>query len=250
MRRIAIGLLAIAAISRGPAPVGADGPSEIRRVLFIGNSLTASNDLPAIVAALAKAAGQASLVWKGVLVPDSSLEDHWNAGAARRAIAAGGWEVVVLQQGPSSLPESRRKLLEYAGRFAGEIRKAGARPAMYMVWPSAGRVSDFDRVCESYRLAAREIDGLLFPVGEAWRAAWRRDARVPLYSPDGLHPTAEGSYLAGLVIFEGLYGRTPVGLPSRLERDDRAAPAIDLPPARAALLQEAAAEANERFGRH
>jgi hypothetical protein len=227
-RRLALALLALAL----PAACGAADPRpESRRVLFIGNSLTASNDLPATAAALAEAAGE-RLEWKAVLAGGSSLEDHWNEGSARRAIGRGAFDVVVLQQGPSALPESRTSLLLYAARFAAEIRKAGGRPALLMVWPSAARAGDFDRVCESYRLAAQRVGGLLLPAGEAWRAAWRRDPAIALWSPDGLHPTAAGSYLAALVVFAGLFGKTPVGLP-----------ALGLPAARASLLQEAAAEA-------
>ena len=39
----------------------------------------------------------------------------------------GVWDTVVLQQGPSSLPESRRQLMVEAKRFDAEIRRAGAR---------------------------------------------------------------------------------------------------------------------------
>jgi hypothetical protein len=218
------------------------------RVLFIGNSLTAWNDLPGIVEALAKAGGQPPLLWKGVLLSGTSLEDQWRDGRARRAIESGPWDYVVLQQGPSALNEGRTSLLDYTGRFAKAIRATGARPAIYMVWPSSSRSSDFDDVSQSYRMAARQVDGLLFPVGEAWRAAWKRDAKLALYSKDGLHPTPAGSYLAALVMYERLYGASPVGLPAKLSLSDGADP-IDLPDAQAKLMQEAAVEANKKFER-
>ena len=63
--------------------------AEAVRVLFIGNSLTAYNDLPAIVEALAKAGGQPPLDWKSVLLPGTSLEDQWQDGQARKAIGQG-----------------------------------------------------------------------------------------------------------------------------------------------------------------
>jgi hypothetical protein len=218
------------------------------RVLFIGNSLTASNDLPAIVEALAKAAGQPALDWKSVLLPGTSLEDQWRDGQARKAIGQGPWDYVVLQQGPSALDDSRRTLFDFVGRFAKEIRAVGARPAIYMVWPSSSRTSDFDDVSQSYRMAARQVDGLLFPVGEAWRAAWKRDAKLALYSPDGLHPTPAGSYLAALVMYGRLYGRSPVGLPGNLALAGGGRP-IQIPEAEARLLQEAAEEANKKNGK-
>src|SRR5262245_16354271 len=135
------------------ALLGIAQPAPPTRILFIGNSLTYSNDLPAMVCGLARAAAR-NAVRASVAKPDYSIEDHWNEGDARRAIAR-GWDVVVLQQGPSALPESRVLLVEYTKRFDAEIRKAGARTALYMVWPSRQRRGDFDGVSQSYRAAAR-----------------------------------------------------------------------------------------------
>ena len=94
------------------------------RVLFVGNSFTYTNDLPAIVAALAEATGQKQFTYKSIAFPDFSLEDHWQQGEARKAIAEKRWDFVVMQQGPSALPESRTLLLEYARRFDGFARIA------------------------------------------------------------------------------------------------------------------------------
>ena len=218
-------------------------------VLFIGNSLTYVNDVPAIVAAIAEADGRKRIIYKTVAFADFSLEDHWRQGDARQAIADGRWDFVALQQGPSALPESRALLLDYTRRFSADIRRVGAMPALYMVWPSAARQDDFDRVSESYRLAARDVDGLLFPVGEAWRAGWRRNPRLALYSADGLHPTVLGSYLAALVIYENLCVCAPTKLPARLVVRSRVLREINLRAEDAETLQEAAREASpQTFG--
>ena len=49
-----------------------------------------------------------------------------------------------------------------------------------MVWPAAGWAGDFDAVSESYTLAAHDVDGILFPVGEAFRLARQLDATLHL----------------------------------------------------------------------
>src|SRR5262245_20644120 len=85
-------------------------PTEIHRILFIGNSLTYANDLPGIVQALADSAGPYPLVVETVALPDFALVDHWNQGAALRAIRTGDWDLVVLQQGPSSVQINRDSL--------------------------------------------------------------------------------------------------------------------------------------------
>ena len=208
-------------------------------LLFIGNSLSAANDLPSMLEAMGRASGvpiRCAIVAK----PNFSLEDHWNdpAGDARRAIARGGWTRVILQQGPSSLPSSRVLLHEYARRLDAEIRRTGGTPAMLTVWPAASRRGDFEGVVESYRGAAALIDGDLFAAGAAWRAAWARDSSLPLYGPDGFHPSRLGSYLTALVIFRGLTGRLPdaatvAGVSPREAEICRAA-VLDVAPVRAA----------------
>jgi len=80
------------------------------RILFIGNSLTYWNDLPAMVQSLA-AAAKRRITCQQVAFPDVSLEDHWQRGDAVRAIRRGGWSHVVLQQGPRGEPLGNASLL-------------------------------------------------------------------------------------------------------------------------------------------
>ncbi len=100
-----------------------------------------------------------------------------------------------------------------------------------------------------YAHAAQDVGGLLVPVGEAWRAAWRRDESLGLYGADGFHPSPIGTYLAALVFFERLTGRPAVGLPDPALSRDRALQGVRLAPARLEALQEAAAEASARAAR-
>ena len=240
---ILLALVGAVGVACSSAPSGPNLPQLIgegRRVLFIGNSLTYWNDLPLIVQALADSAGGTSLAVMTVAFPDYNLDDHRARGAAQRAIALGGWEVVVLQQGPSSVEENRVQLRQSVGMLNGEIRAVSATPALYSVWPSAARRGDFDRAIESYTLAAQDVSGLLFPVAAAWLAAWQRDPTLGLYSPDGLHPSIAGSYLAALVMYGVLYDRSPVGLPPRVRLASGGH--LGVTPEIAAVLQEAAAE--------
>lgn len=210
-------------------------------MLFIGNSLTYWNDLPLIVQSLADSAGGASLAVMVVAFPDFNLDDHRAEGTAQRAIALGDWEFVALQQGPSSVEENREQLRASVGVLSGGIRAVGATPALYSVWPTEARRADFDRAVESYTLAAQDVSGVLFPVATAWLAAWRRDPALELYSPDGLHPSITGSYLAALVMYGALYERSPVGLPPRVRL--ASGEEIGVTPGVATVLQAAAAEA-------
>lgn len=208
MTRFGVVLLAALCLSAADLPA----QQEELRVLFIGNSLTASHDVPRLVEQLTGRGGpriRSTAITRGGF----SLDDHWDAGDAVRAITRGGWAFVVLQQGPSALPESRVQLRAATKKFDAVIRNAGARTALYMVWPSEARAGDFDAVRESYALAAADVGGVFIPAGEAWRAAWRREPRIALYGADRFHPTAKGSLLAALVIAQVLTGRDVVAAP-------------------------------------
>jgi hypothetical protein len=215
----------------GPPPAG-------DRVLFVGNSLTQGNDLPLLVEALAAAGGR-PLSSESVTFGGAALEDHWRLGTQDR-IAAGGWRYVVLQQGPSSLPESRANLREWTARFDAVIREARGVTSLYMVWPESARREVFPQVSDSYRLAAQDVGGILLPAGDAWIAAWRRNPSLALYGSDGFHPTLAGSYLAALTIYAGLTGGSPVGLPGRLTLRNGASVEVDARDV--PVLQAAAAE--------
>ena len=197
------------------------------RVLFVGNSLTQTNDLPQVVAALASAADR-RLEWRTVAFGGFNLADHWQAGVARTALAEGGWDVVVLQQGPSALPESQADLLEWATRFADGARAKGTRPALFTVWPESYRQYALPQVIASYRQAAAGAHAAVLPGrrGLAARVALLagpaslRRGRVPSEPPRHLHRRARGlrPALPGAA-------RRPAGRPAPARRPARRLPA-------------------------
>jgi len=209
-------------------------------ILFIGNSLTLANDLPGIVSAFARAAGTrlpTTTIAYGVF----ALEDHFHEGTSLAAIRQGGWRVVVLQQGPSGQPESQVNLRFWTQAFDRQIHSVGARTALFSVWPPSSGPSNFEEVATSYSVAAADVAGIYLPVTQAWLEAWRRDPLLPLYSTDAFHPAPAGSYLAALTIYAVLTGRSPIGLPGRIQTDGGTV--IDIAANMAQVLQEAAATA-------
>lgn len=200
-----IRLWAAAAVAAAVIASSAGRAAQPARVLFIGNSLTYTNDLPGMAAAVSQGAMSTEMI----AFPDYSLEDHWRRGDALRAIRGGRWTHVVLQQGPSSLPESRRLLVRDATRFAREIRKTRAAVVLYGVWPPSERRGAFRAVTDSYAEAAKAADGALVAVGQGWQAAWSVDDALPLYGPDGFHPSPLGTYVAALMLVAHVTGSMP-----------------------------------------
>jgi hypothetical protein len=150
----------------------------------------------------------------------------------------------VLQQGPTSRAIHRDTLLIAARRLDGPIRSSGARPALYMVWPAAADTALFDSVRVSFRETACRVNGVFWPAGEAWRAAWRLDPTLALYGSDAFHPSPLGTYLVALVMYERITGRDARSLPAR-------GTVVGVPSAPSATtirtLQEAAHAANAAY---
>lgn len=213
-------------------------------VLFVGNSLTYVNDLPGTVAALGASVGDTIRV-SDATGPDLALIDHLNGGSnAVAQIQLGGWKYVVLQQGPSTLSINRDSLILWTKMFDPYIKAAGARAALLMVWPSSDRAAFFDDVRISYQQAAQAVNGMFMPAGQAWLAAWANDPSLQLYGSDGYHPSALGTYVAALVIYERVTGHDARLLPSRAVVGGTS---LSTPETTVRLLQAAAHAANAQF---
>ncbi|MFL5515270.1 MAG: hypothetical protein ACJ8DJ_03880, partial [Gemmatimonadales bacterium] len=75
--------------------------SSASAILFVGNSLTYTNDLPGMVRQVAEAAGGGLRV-EMAAGPDLAVIDHTNgASDALRRTSGSRWDAVVLQQGPT-----------------------------------------------------------------------------------------------------------------------------------------------------
>ncbi|MGN6798618.1 MAG: hypothetical protein ACTHKS_10740 [Gaiellaceae bacterium] len=205
--------LALVVVSLAAPTAGVSAPPHLR-VLFVGNSLTAANDLPARVQAIARSIGEIDLEVGSYTPGGYALEDHWTDGTARAMVEAGGWDVVVFQQGPSSLPSSGANLRAWTATWARDVRAHGGRPVLLTVWPERGRGSALASVIQNYRAAAVASRTGLFPAGVAWSRCLAVAPRIRLYGPDGFHPAPMGTYLAALVVYSGLVGHVPAGLPA------------------------------------
>ena len=67
----------------------------IRSILFVGNSLTYANDLPALVEKIGKEK-RVVLKTKTIAFPNYALEDHWNDGNLQLLIASKKYDFVVV----------------------------------------------------------------------------------------------------------------------------------------------------------
>ncbi|HUR95185.1 MAG TPA: hypothetical protein VMY76_11410, partial [Gemmatimonadales bacterium] len=177
-----------------------------RSLLFIGNSLTYTNDLPAMVARVAEAAHDSVRVTM-VAGPNLALIDHTDgASDAIAQIDRGGWTFVVLQQGPTPAGICRDTMVIAAMRLAPRIAAAGARAVLLAPWARRAYPRSVEWAAESAELAARSVGGVVAPVGSGWTVALKADPSLPLYGSDGYHPSPAGTLLAALTLYDRLFG--------------------------------------------
>ena len=190
-------------------------PAGGHHVLFIGNSLTYTNDLPGTVSALANSVGD-TIRTASVALPNFAVIDHaLGLSNAVDVIKSQQWEFVILQQGPTTTAINRDTLIIATKVLDPIVKSAGGRTAQMMSWPNSNALNLFPLVRATSQAAATSVEGGVFiPVGEAWRVALEQDPTIPLYGADGYHPAPLGTYLAALVIYEKVTGHDARLLPA------------------------------------
>jgi len=209
------------------------------RILFIGNSFTARNNLPALLARLANERGRI-VENRLISAGGASLRQHFNGGTALAAIAEGTYDIVVLQE-QSTLPGRNAARLHGSVRdFHAAITDAGARTALYMTWARRNAPQAQQAITTAYATIAAELGATLVPVGMVWERFLSAHDSPLLHDADDSHPALAGSYLAACVFLVSLLGEYPV---------DIDVPVHGLDVGTAALLRQAAWDICEDIAR-
>jgi len=173
-------------------------------ILFIGNSLTFTNDLPNLVKKRAIQKG-INVGTKMIANSNFAIIDHWNIGETQRYIASKKFHFVIIQQGPSSQAFGREVLIEYGERYADLCNDHDAELCYFMVWPALMYYDTFADVIKNHQDAAIINESILCPVGEVWKAHFDNTNNFNYYGSDGFHPSLIGSQVAADVIVQTLF---------------------------------------------
>src|SRR5215471_15921651 len=272
--RCAFTLLAISvSVSPQQTAQQRNGPGRpcVTRVLFLGNSYTYFNDLPAIFSELAKAGHQCAVETRMVAPGGKRLRDHWESAASHDALNSQAWDFVVLQDqstlGTNIYFEGTTRVggdeifRPYAELWANEIRKHHAIPVFYLTWARRATPDDQAALNYAYMHAAKVTHSVVAPVGLAWAGIRKTDPTIDLYYRDGSHPSPAGSYLAACAIYAAIFQKSPATLPARISgvpvnleteklEPNKTAVLVDLAPSIAATLQTGAWETWQELKRH
>ena len=218
------------------------------RVLWVGNSFTYFNDLPAMVQQIASTQ-KMKISCTRFLKGGERFSGHLQNKKLLQALADGGWDYVVLQEQSSApaMPTGQvaREVYPAARTLDSLVHAASpdARVIFYMTWGhkygnrkpvaeyplSNGYEGMQERLKTSYLEMAYDNGAWCAPVGMAWRAVRSERPDCILYRPDCYHPAVPGSYLAANVIFTTI-----------LQRPYQTAFTAELPAEQAEYLQRTA----------
>jgi hypothetical protein len=199
-----------------------------KKVLFLGNSYTAYNNLPQLVADVALSAGD-TVVFSSNTPGGYTLQGHSTDATSLSLISAGDWDHVVLQeqsQRPSfPLNQVQSSVFPYA-RALDSIAHAlnpCVQTVFYMtwgrkngdasncaVWPPVCTYAGMDSLLRlRYMQMAQDNDAMVSPVGAIWRHIRNTYPGIELYQTDESHPSLAGSYAAACAFYTVFFRKNP-----------------------------------------
>lgn len=215
--------------------------AQTRSVLFLGNSYTYFNNLPATIEAVAQSKGD-TLLWEANTPGGYTFSLHCDDQTSRAMIAQQPWDVVVLQE-QSQLPsfpppQVATEVYPYATRLDSLVRvnDTCTETMFFMTWgrkngdaancPINPPVCTYEgmqqRLRESYMEMGQMNLAAVAPVGEAWKRVRQFFPGIELYNADESHPSVSGTYLAACVFYASLWHQSAVGalFPPEISSDD------------------------------
>lgn len=203
-----------------------------KKVLFLGNSYTAVNNLPKMIADMAMSMGD-TLLYGSNTPGGYTLRGHSTNTLTKYKIAEGNWDYVVLQE-QSQLPSYPQAMVDtmmfpYADSLNRMIKLKNpcSETMFFMTWGrkngDASNCSWNPPVCtyrgmdsllyERYSSMAYRYQSLLSPVGAVWHYIRNEYPGINLYNGDGSHPSAAGTYAAACTFYATLFRKDPSQVP-------------------------------------
>ena len=194
------------------------------KILFVGNSFTARNNLPNMVKKIAKSNDVNMDVYKN-LSPGASWMDFSHDYNTLRTLKSKDWHAIVFQEQSFFLARTRSKYLvtSLPPLRVLDNNSITRKTVLFQTWGYLngdtsplynGNYTDMqDRLIDGYNDAADYISlnnrTRIARVGEVWKTVFHNR----LYS-DTQHPSIEGSYLASCVLFRTIANNRTVKLNS------------------------------------
>jgi hypothetical protein len=203
-----------------------------KKILWIGNSYIGTNNLPLVFYNLSISGGD-TVQYDSNTPGGATLQNHATSTVTQQKISSQPWDFVVVQaqsQEPSFPPNQvQTQTLPFATDLDSMIRanNSCSETVFYMTWgrkygdqtncPNYPPLCTFEgmnnRLRSSYKLMADQNQGIVAPVGPAWKNSWFADSTINLWVSDNSHPSPSGTYLTACVFYSTFFRKSPVGFP-------------------------------------
>lgn len=209
--------------STGPVAAGNTDPPIIPatadfKLLFMGNSHTGVNNVPAMVAAMVRA-GVTGKTVAAVEAPGwLFLDQRVNDAATLNLLRSQNWSYVVLQAQQYSSSGQFLYSTAEAEELVRLSRRQNAVPVMFPEWPRRG-INETQRIFDVHLSIARNEAVCVPPIPQSWDIALARHPALVLHASDGNHSAPAGAFLAALVLYATITGLPPSGLPTLTQFD-------------------------------
>jgi hypothetical protein len=208
--------------------------ADTTKVLFIGNSFVASNNLPELFRGLTELAGHSTVVMGhapgGIFVGDT------RQGSAAHAynpmtydlIRSNKWDFVVIQDNQGFYSYNVGQFPPYSKVVEGhaQIRDSViannpcAKVLLFSGWcfkngwqggpPTFATGSEMNqRVYENYVYINKTLKEIVCPISISWNRIIKALPAIDLWDMDEAHPSAAGSYLAAVTIYCSIFKDNP-----------------------------------------
>lgn len=198
-------------------PAHAQGAPAVRehRVLLVGNSLTYTNNLPALLRAVGASQGT-PIATETYAAPGGSLAERWHDGHVAEALRNRKFDAVVLQEMGgqvaclASASQQRKapcaaSVQAHAG-FATLATAAGARTLLLTTWARDDRGQA--RIDRGMRQLAKDTGATIFDAAGAVESLRKAHPDARPY-PDGTHPSTMASLMMAVALYRQVTGNTP-----------------------------------------
>lgn len=180
------------------------------KILFIGNSHTAANNVPEMVRSLL-ASDSSKRQARVRFAPVTLIED--SGTSVEEAIRSENWDVVVMQGAKVSSSHKYRYNHDESIRVANIALSRKARVLLCAEWPRRGW-DESDYQIGVYREIQTAAKGsVIVPICKVWDASRAKLGGIDLWAGDGNHANLKGSFLSACTIYRYLT-EDPTSMPS------------------------------------
>ena len=175
------------------------------KILFLGNSHTYYNDLPALFKKICKECGKDVEV-SMLAQPGVTYEWHLTQYTDLRfALVQGGYDYIIMQQAAHEPCPSKEETVRDAGKIIEMARAQGVKVIQTLPWARIDIPEEFEKMKDIYYTLCEKYDVKMNPVGHVFEEIVKSHPDIRLHWFDGAHAGPYGSYANALCTYATLF---------------------------------------------